>query len=301
MRYLSLVFLFLIVGCMDRSSAIQADETNPDRLGLLNSNLGSYEYTNSDDFLVEAVEESTIQGLTPDVILPQPEQKIIKTADLSFESPDLLETHKEVVLLAKELGGFVSSDRFGKSSRQLYHNMTVRIPTKNFRSFIDEISKGVSYFDRKNISQRDVSEEFVDLEARIKAKRELEKRYLELLTQARNVEEMLNIERELSTIREEIEAKQGRLNYLKDQVSMSTLSVQFYKYTSQTGITVSYGQKMKNSLAGGWDGISLFFLGLLSLWPVILGLILAVWLIRRWLRRRRRKKLLKSQKAESSA
>ena len=170
----------------------------------------------------------------------------------------------------------VQNDNSGKSYNRIYKNITVRIPTENFQKFIDGISEGVEYFDRKDISRQDVSEEFVDLEARQKAKRVLEDRYLELLKKANKVEEMLQIERELSNIREEIEAKQGRLQYLQNQVSMSTVHIEFYKTTAETGITQSYGQKMKNALQGGWNGISVFFLGVLYLWPLFLVAIMIV-------------------------
>lgn len=96
---------------------------------------------------------------------------------------------------------------------------------------------------------------------------------------------MLEIERELSKIREEIEAKMGRLNYLQDQVSMSTVSIEFYQTTAETRVTLSYGQKMKNALKGGWDGISVFFLGLLYLWPLFLVGILLFLIIRRLIKR----------------
>ena len=131
-------------------------------------------------------------------------------------------------------------------------------------------------------------EEFVDLQARLKAKRTLEDRYLELLKKANNVKEMLEIERELSNIREEIEAKQGRLQYLENKVSMSTVNIEFYKTTAETGITQSYGQKMKNALQGGWNGISVFFLGILYLWPLFLVAIIVVIILRIFLKRRKK-------------
>ena len=157
------------------------------------------------------------------------EQKIIKTARLAFETKDVEATHKKILQLASQYKGLVQNDNSGKDYNRIYKNMTVRIPTENFQQFIDGISEGVAYFDQKDISRQDVSEEFVDLEARLKAKRVLEERYLELLKKANKVEEMLQIERELSTIREEIEAKQGRLQYLQSQVSMSTVNIEFYK------------------------------------------------------------------------
>ena len=239
------------------------------------------------DYATEELEESVT--VIDDATQAPREAKIIKTANLSFESAKPEETHQRFLTLVSQQKGFIASDNAGKDYNRIYRNMVVRVPTENFQALVTGISEGVPYFDQKTISRQDVTEEFVDLEARLNAKRELEKRYLELLKQARTVKEMLEIERELSTIREEIEAKQGRLKYLQDRVSMSTVSIQFYKYTSETGVTLSYGQKMKNALQGGWDGISVFFLGILYIWPLFVFIIFAVFIIR-WIIRRNRKK-----------
>ena len=248
---------------------------------LLKASNESYAYED------ELAYEVSTDNLEPEQKMPR-EAKIIKTATLSFESAQPEETHQKILALVAQHNGFVSSDNAGKEYNRIYRNMVVRVPTENFQALVNGISEGVPYFDQKTISRQDVTEEFVDLEARLNAKRELESRYLELLKQAKNVKEMLEIERELSTIREEIEAKQGRLNYLQDRVSMSTVNIEFYKNTSETGVTLSYGQKMKNALKGGWDGISVFFLGLLYLWPLFV-VFLGVGLFVRWLIRRKKK------------
>ncbi|WP_203295145.1 DUF4349 domain-containing protein [Luteirhabdus pelagi] len=241
------------------------------------------------DYLTEEVEIAREQ-LTPEYTASKEvqEQKIIKTANLAFSTQKPEETHARILQLTQQYEGFVANDNAGKSYNRIYRNMTVRIPTANFQKFIDGISEGVEYFDRRDISRQDVTEEFVDLQARLKAKRELENRYLELLKQAKNVKEMLEIERELATIREEIEAKQGRLQYLQDRVSISTVSIEFYKETSETGVTVSYGQKIVNALKGGWDGVSVFFLGLLYLWPLFVIAFIII-LVVRWFVRRKKK------------
>lgn len=215
------------------------------------------------------------------------EQKIIKTARLVYETKDVETTHANILQLATKYEGLVQNDNSGKSYNRIFRNMVIRIPSESFQVFIDGVSEGVSYFDQKEISRQDVSEEFVDLEARLKAKRELEKRYLELLKQAKNVKEMLEIERELSKIREEIEAKQGRLEFLQNRVSLSTVNIEFYKLTSETGITQSYGQKMVNSLKGGWDGISVFFLGILYLWPLFVLVLIGLLVLRRIIRKKK--------------
>jgi hypothetical protein len=296
MKYLCLLVLVALMGCNDGPP--EALESN----GLLNAKLGDglagFTYAGDyDEVELPIIErgESTLTPPTTENSEAENDQKIIKTAGLRFETQDLDGTHKNILAITKTLGGFVGTDNSGKNYSEHFRNLTIRVPSENFQTFIDDVSKGVNYFDRKDISRKDVSEEFVDLNARLKAKRELERRYLELLKQARNVEEMLDIERELSKIREEIEAKEGRLNYLKDKVSLSTVNIQFYKYTNETGVTVSYGQKMKNALSGGWDGISVFFIGLLYLWPLFLILLILILLLRRWMKRRKKRQVKKPE------
>ena len=218
-----------------------------------------------------------------------PSQKIIKTGNLRFETQDLAKTHQKILDAVRNAKGYVQRDNTGKNYNSLYHNLTIRIPSENFDTVIQTISDGVTYFEEKTISQRDVTEEFVDLNARLKAKRTLEKRYLELLSKAKDVKEMLEIERELSKIREEIEAREGRLQYLQNQVSESTISIYFYKITSESGVTVSYGSKIVNALKNGWNGISEFFLGLLHVWPFIILVVLGIFMIRRWIKKRKKK------------
>jgi len=248
------------------------------------SETSAADYNHSDK--VGVVLESSDVSKAPTV---EQEQQIIKTARLAFETKDVSETHKNLLALSQQYKGLVQNDNSGKSYNRIFRTMVVRIPTENFQSFIDGVSEGVSYFDQKEISRQDVSEEFVDLIARLKAKKELEKRYLELLQQANNVKEILEIERELSKIREEIEAKQGRLQFLQNRVSLSTINLDFYTLTSETGITQSYGQKMINSLKGGWDGISVFFLGILYLWPLFIFSLIVIFVLRKLLKRNKKK------------
>ena len=208
--------------------------------------------------------------------------KIIKTANLRFETSDLEKTQAQIMGVIQRYNGYVQSDNAGKNYTQHYHNLSLRVPTKNFQDVLDGIAKGVTQFDEKTISQQDVTEEFIDIQARLKAKRALEDRYLSLLVKAKNVKEMLEIERELSKIREQIERAEGRLKYLGNKVSMSTLHIQFYKTIVETKTGVSYGNKLTNALKNGWNGITSFFIGLVSVWPFIILVILSVAILRRY-------------------
>ena len=217
------------------------------------------------------------------------EQKIIKTANLTFETKDVATTHQKIIDLVRQHKGLVQNDNSGKDYGREYIRMTLRVPSEKFQTILGQISEGVGFFDQKQITQKDVTEEFVDINARLKAKRKLENRYLELLQKARNVKEMLEIERNLSIIREEIEAKEGRLKFLQNKVSLSTFYIEFYKTSEVKSETVSYGQKITNALKGGWNGISVFFLGVLYIWPFIVLLFIIIFLVKRYLKRRRNK------------
>ncbi|PWH83951.1 DUF4349 domain-containing protein [Algibacter marinivivus] len=212
-------------------------------------------------------------------------QKIIKTSYLKFETDDLDKTYLQIKKAIQDNKGFIKDDNSNKSYNTITRHIIVRIPTNNFQNTLDAVSKNVDYFDTKRISAKDVTEEFIDLEARLKAKLTLEKRYLELLSKAKNVKEMLEIERELSNIREEIEAKQGRLKYLQNKVSLSTLDIEFYKLTSEAPVTKSYSTKMWNAIKAGFNGISIFFLGLLHIWPFIIILFIGGYFIKKWIKK----------------
>jgi len=219
----------------------------------------------------------------------QQAKQIIKTGNLRFETQDLEASQKRIKELIRKYQGYIQNDNSGKNYNEIYQNLTIRVPTQNFEKLVEGIASGVAYFDEKTISQRDVTEEFVDLNARLKAKRALENRYLELLEKAKTVKEMLEIEGELAQIREEIEAREGRLKYLQSQVSLSTIHLKFYKTTVESKITQSYGSKISNALKSGWNGISQFFLGLLHIWPFLILVTLGGIFTRRWLKKRKKK------------
>lgn len=245
----------------------------------------SYVVDEEMDYKMAYDETSTINGLISSSPNQSNPQKIIKESYLHFETQDLEKTYQQIKKTIKKNNGFIQDDNSNKSYGTITRHLIIRIPTNNFQNTIDSISKNVEYFDTKRISAKDVTEEFIDLEARLKAKQTLEKRYLELLSKANNVKEILEIERELSTIREEIESKQGRLKYLQNKVSLSTLDIEFYKQTSQNGTTISYGSKMWNAIKSGFNGLSMFFLAILHIWPFIVILIVSGFFVKRWIKK----------------
>ena len=114
---------------------------------------------------------------------------------------------------------------------------------------------------------KDVTEKFLDIQARLKTKKELENRYLELLNKASSVTEIMEVEKQIGQLRQEIESKEGRLNYLKSKISLSTLTLTFYKSVPNE---VEFGNKFKTGFKNGWDNLIWFFVFITNIWPFVL-------------------------------
>ena len=130
---------------------------------------------------------------------------------MHFETQDLDKTYSDIKQIVLQKKGMIQSDNANKSYNTITRHLTIRITTNTLQNTIDSISKHVAYFDTKSISARDVTEEFIDLEARLKAQQTLEKRYEELSAKANNVKDRLEIERELYNNGKDMEVKESGL------------------------------------------------------------------------------------------
>jgi DUF971 family protein len=132
----------------------------------------------------------------------------------------------------------------------------------------------VEHFDTKEIKVKDVTNEYIDLEARIYNKQRLEKRYLNLLENASTLSEMLTIEKKVAEVREEVEQAEGKLQYLKRKVSYSQIDVEFYK---QYNVTPTFSDEITAGFTNGWGYLKWSAIGLTNLWPFLL-IAIGIWL-----------------------
>lgn len=214
---------------------------------------------------------------------PTVEKKLVKTGRLTFETDSIFRTKATITQLTKNYEGYISSENSTKNSIRINQYLTVRIPTKKFDSFLEELSKGVNEYDEKTITISDVTERFYDLTSRLKNKRELEKRYLQILNKAKSVKEILDVEREIGKLREDIESVEGRLKYLSNQVSLSTLHITFYKEVKEKS---SGENKFLKAFKKGIQGVKTLILGLISIWPFVILLFIVYFIIRRKTKRK---------------
>lgn len=210
----------------------------------------------------------------PQANVPAPEKitiadnrKMIKEGNITFETSDPVKTKESIVKITNELGGYITRESSGDYADRNEQTIEIRVPAEKFDQFLSGVTQTAVKIDSKNISAQDVTEEYIDVEARLKTKKELEERYKQLLVKAAKVEEIMSIEREMGKLREEIESVEGRFRYLKDRVAFSSLTITFYEKISKP---IGFGLKFGHALEYGWRNFLAFITGLVTLWPFLL-------------------------------
>lgn len=131
--------------------------------------------------------------------------------------------------LAEQFGGFVTNSQVSETDGKLASGtLTIRVPSNRFEEAVGRL-KGLGKVTAEDRSGQDVSKEFVDLEARLKQAKTEEAFFLRMMDQAKNISDMIQVQSQLSGVQLRIEEIQGQLNYLKDQTSLSTVSVRIYE------------------------------------------------------------------------
>jgi len=154
------------------------------------------------------------------------DKKVIKNAHLSLVVKKIEEAISAIKSITEGTGGFVeNSSVYETGDDRKGGNITVRVPSDTFDASVDEI-KGVAIkVSREDVNARDVTEQFVDMEARLKNMKAEEQQYLDIMKRAVKIEDVLNVAKSLADVRGRIERLEGQLNYLSRQVDMSTISI----------------------------------------------------------------------------
>ncbi|HUV79710.1 MAG TPA: DUF4349 domain-containing protein [Candidatus Bathyarchaeia archaeon] len=201
------------------------------------------------------------------------ERKIIQSASLSIEVEDFQASSDALIGIVERSGGFVSdSYSYVTDTGHKRGDITLRVPTDEFLPVITEIEQ-IGTVKSKHISGEDVTEEYIDLTARLNNSKRQEKRLLEILDMANNTKEVLEVEREIWRVRDDIERLTGRINYLDNRVELATISVSLYE---PEPITHSWG--IRDALSAAFEGFVSVIRGLIILAGYALPLLILVGL-----------------------
>jgi hypothetical protein len=159
-------------------------------------------------------------------------RKIVKTADLSLRSEEVRRSAAQAQQLAAAAGGTVLSSQVYRNGDSVTADLILSVPSGEFERVLEELRSLGEKVTTDTISGQDVTEEYVDLESRERNLRATEESLLRLYDRAENVEEALSIQRELTTVRGEIELVQGRIKYLDQRSTYSQITLNIQPVTS---------------------------------------------------------------------
>lgn len=235
------------------------------------------------DRMMVKSEEETSQTAT--IAQPEISRKIIREGRVSVRTNDIAAGKKNIDQLAAKFNGWYDNEEMQNDDRIISYELKIRVPVENFEKLLAAIENGTDELVSKSIHSRDVTAEFVDIEARISSKKEYLKRYLELLAKANTVKDILEIQENIRNIQEEIESREKQLKYLSGQVSYSTLDVNLFKnkdYTYKPAPQDNFFERIKNAISKGWTSLVGCLLFLVQLWPYIVLLLSAWFLLKRF-------------------
>jgi hypothetical protein len=153
-------------------------------------------------------------------------RQIIYTANIRLVVDNFSTFPDRLKEASEKAGGFISETQMDRMRGEFRSGKwVVRVPAKSYMSFVNSIS-GLGFPESISEKADDVTEQFVDLQARITSGKRLEEQIIKLLEkQDDKIENVLAVERELSRVRTEIELMEGRMRVLQDQVALSTITI----------------------------------------------------------------------------
>ncbi len=222
---------------------------------------------------------------------PITEQKIIKTAFMEIEIPkgSFDSNFFYIISIAQKNGGYVTNTQsYSDASGNMTGGyMTIRVPSERFDAAINELND-IGTTKSTEVSGFDVTQEFVDLESRLKNFEAQESVLLELMEQSRTVSDSIEVQRELSFVQGEIEVIKGRMRYLESMVSFSTIDIRIFE--PEPIETQGFLNAIRRGLRGAislLNGLVFFLIAASPIFVLIAVIIIIIWLSLRARRRRR--------------
>lgn len=222
-------------------------------------------------------------------------RKIIYTADVALVVEDFPTVEAAVTRLVQQYQGYIAEmTLMGSPGSNRSARWKLRVPVSAFDSFLADIGK-LGETEKQSRGSSDVTEEFYDLEARIKNKKVEEARLIRILEEITGkIEEVLRVEAELSRVRGEIERMEGRIRLLENLTSMTTITLNVRereRFEPPPPVAASYPTRLARAFEASWKGLILFIesvtIGLANNWTLLVfGLIpglLIAWLVSRYL------------------
>ena len=231
---ISSILGFLLITALIITLVVRANRANLDNSLSLGYSYGDY-YTPSYDELLgsDMAKSSVSEDYTTQ---ENSDDRIMKTGNVSVEVKDIPESLKSVRTLVSQYGGKIVSETDSGDGRNRNVYMNIKVDEDKYAEVYNELKELDGKLISSSSNEEDVTQEYVDLQARLKNLQNTEKQLTEILNTAETVEDTLAVYTQLSNIRGQIESLQANIKYLDEKTDYSTISLTISQ--SLTGISV---------------------------------------------------------------
>ena len=227
------------------------------------------------------------QGNNP---FPEKEETRIQlNASLSLKVKNLDQDVKRIQNMVSHYSARVTNSNSGRAELP-YVNMTILVPRSSFNDLLTDIKQIGESVTNENIQSTDVTEQFIDIEAKLNVMKKTEDRFIELMSDTHSIEEIIQVEKELMRIRGDIDSLEGRINYLSKTTENSIIDLHMTQEASIAGSRWNPKDSLNDSIR--FLVSFLKHLADLVIWvfvfaPIILILGVISYLIYRWVKKTR--------------
>lgn len=226
--------------------------------------------------------------------------KIIYTANVTMVVEELKTASSKLRDAIHLSGGYMLEFNDIRHDGEIGATFTVKVPAEGFMSFVDAVEKIEHLEFGKSVSGKDVTEEYVDLESRLKAKQLVEERLIDMMEKATKADDLLQFSNQLGAVQEEIESIRGKLRYLDNNVAFSTVSIRMVQRDQSMPSIMAeeekgFGARLGDTLSGSFnvvvEGVKLILIIITGAIPVIamLAVILVpIWMLVQYRRKKRK-------------
>lgn len=234
----------------------------------------------------ETADSAGATNMSTSISAPVTDRKLIYRATVHAETKEFEQSKQQLDELIEKYKGYVENSSVSgytyngeRGTRRL--DYTLRIPAESLFAFLEDFEQAARVLSR-DTDMDDVTTSYVDTEARLNALRREEERLLDLLDQAANLTEVLELEDRLSTVRYEIESMTAQLKTYDKEIAYSTVTIYLNDVTDYS-VRVSFGSRSFDAFTSGWNDFvnitQTLVIGLLHLWPFLLIALVIIVLI----------------------
>lgn len=245
--------------------------------------------------------EDSYRGSAEEQLPGVGDRMIIRTVSMSMVVNDTDNTLAAVRDLADEYKGYIADSRRWLRNDQPYANVTLRVPAQSLDAVLERLRALAIKIESENLTGQDVTEEYVDLQARLRNLEATEAELLALLTEVREnrgkAEDILAIHRELTNIRGQIESLKGRSQYLERMTALATIQLEIRPKEAPRPLVEKARWNplvtISNALRGFVQVLQVMVdlaIYVLVFSPFILVPVVILWLIVRAIRRRKQRR-----------